>query len=62
MSLIPGGLLPLPSEAWDDLVKRGLVRDWLAYMVGALLILVGLAMVAFGPAQAVVKTAVKAVA
>jgi len=49
--------IPTVSETWDDLVKRGLVRDWVAYGVGALLILVGLAMVAFGPAQTVVATA-----
>lgn len=50
-------LIPTPGEAWDDLVKRGLVRDGLAYGVGAVLVIVGLAMVAFGPAQTVVTTA-----
>jgi hypothetical protein len=51
-----------PTEWWADVNKSGLVRDGLAYGAGALLVLVGLAMVAFGPAVAAVKTAVKAVA
>ena len=56
------GVIPTPSEQWNDLTKSGLVRDGAAYGVGALLVLVGLAMVAFGPAQAAVKTAIKVAA
>lgn len=51
------GLIPSPSGWIEDLSKGGYLRDGLAYGVGALLVLVGLAMVAFGPAQTVVATA-----
>jgi hypothetical protein len=50
-----------PSEQWNDLVQKGLIRDFVAYGVGVLLILVGLAMVAFGPAKEVATTVAKAV-